>query len=75
MLYPNNHPDSRLKLNYVIAIDAFTTLFPPALRNPICICIPLAKWLPHYSLEGQPLRKWDCPSEIGTVGNYDNVFL
>ena len=22
------------------------------------------------SLEGQPLKKWDCPSEIGTAGNY-----
>ena len=24
------------------------------------------------SLEGQPSKKWDCPSEIGTVGNYVN---
>ena len=23
------------------------------------------------SLEGQPLKKWDCSSEIGTVGNYE----
>jgi hypothetical protein len=25
------------------------------------------------SLEGQPLEKWDCPSEIGTVGNYASL--
>ena len=22
------------------------------------------------SLDGQPLKRWDCPSEIATVGNY-----
>ena len=26
------------------------------------------------SLEGQPLKKWDCPSEIETVGNYARRF-
>ena len=26
------------------------------------------------SLEGQPLKKWDCPPEIGTVGSGAGIF-